>query len=130
MLERECSLARVVVLFVLGVAFVVASLLVWTQTDLPKNEVVWGIWLGLGCVVWGVVWAILSQSTQFHEAVRQAVGLLAVVLALLVGAEYLTWERSGLYASQVMAVVSFVFGFVGWLARVSEPKVEPEEKEA
>ena len=127
MLERECSLAKVVVLFVLGVAFVVASLLVWTQTDLPKNEVVWGIWLGLGCVVWGIVWALLAQSTQFHEAVRQAVGLLAVVLALLVGAaEYLTWERAGLYMFQLLAVVSFIFGFVGWLTRVSEPKVEPE----
>ena len=125
MLERQCSLARVVVLFVLGVAFIVASMFVWASIDLPKNEVVWGIWLGLGCVGWGIVWMILVRSVQFHDAVRQAAGLVAVAMTLLVGVDYLTWERAGLYLLEILAVVSIILGFAGWLTRTGEPEPEP-----
>lgn len=111
----EASGNRSALSFVVGVLFTVAALVTWAWTDVPQDEVFWGLWVGLGCWGWTIVWRALSKSADVSQVVAQAAALVAVVMASMVSVDYLTWDQAGLYLLETMAVISAGFGLGHWL---------------
>ena len=114
--------------FIAGVVFAVASLVTWYLTDIAQSEVFWGIWLGLGCLGWGLIWLLLGNSSETDRVVSQALGLVVVVMASMAAVGYLVWDQVVLYLFEALTVIAAGFGVVYWLGRPSgnpEPAAEP-----
>lgn len=119
---------RSAVAFVMGVILAIAAMIIWSLSDIPQDEVLWGVWLGLGCLAWTIVWIAFTRSYEIDQILAQALKLVAVVMAVMAAVDYMSWERAGLYLLEALAVVSVTAGLAHWLEQSTDDNLEPESE--